>query len=183
VAAVSAGNVWAVGISRGRALILHWNGTTWTRMPIPPLVGGLSDVTATSARNAWAVGSVFPRGSVRAHPLILHWDGDRWSRTPSPNPPSDPRGNQLFAVAAAGPGSAWAVGGISITSAGTKTLILHWNGTAWRRQRSPNPAGGPNLFGVAATSGRNAWAVGVTTASSFRAVIVRWNGSSWGLVH
>jgi hypothetical protein len=182
VAAVSARNAWAVGISRGRALILHWNGTTWSRMPIPSLIGQLSDVTATSARNAWAVGNVFPRGSVNAHPLILHWDGTRWNRTPSPNPPSEPRGNWLFAVAAAGPRSAWAVGGTSITSADTTTLILHWNGTVWRRQRSPNQPGGPNLFGVAATSGRNAWAVGYATASSSSTVIVRWNGRSWDLV-
>jgi hypothetical protein len=37
---------------------------------------------------------------------------------------------QLFGVAAASAKSAWAVGD-TVTSTGTKTLILHWNGTAW----------------------------------------------------
>jgi hypothetical protein len=47
---------------------------------------------------------------------------------PSPNPPSNPRGNQLYAVAAAGPRDAWAVG---YTTDASRTVILSWNGTSW----------------------------------------------------
>ena len=44
-----------------RTLILHWNGKSWTQVPSPnpggPSHGNLLfGVTATSARNAWAVG-------------------------------------------------------------------------------------------------------------------------------
>jgi hypothetical protein len=52
VAATSASNAWAVG----GALILHWNGKTWKRVPSPSSAAGLSGVAATSATNAWAVG-------------------------------------------------------------------------------------------------------------------------------
>src|SRR6266567_5066922 len=51
--------------------------------------------------------------------------------------------------------SAWAVG-----SAGSKTLIVRWKGTAWKRVPSPNPAPENFLSGVAATSAGSAWAVG-----------------------
>ena len=46
---------------------------------------------------------------------------------------------------------AWAVGGTG-SYPRVKTLIVHWNGTAWRRVPSPSPAGS-SLTGVAATSG------------------------------
>jgi hypothetical protein len=60
VAATSAGNAWAVGgANSGKTLIVHWNGTAWSRVPSPSLSGfaSLSGVAATSATNAWAVGS------------------------------------------------------------------------------------------------------------------------------
>jgi len=47
--------------------------------------------------------------------------------------------------------------------AGHVTLTEHWNGTAWKRVPSPNPAGSGranSLFGVAATSPTGNWAVG-----------------------
>src|SRR5215469_16970727 len=67
VTAVSARDAWAVGCAGNcfqgfgnglRTLILHWNGTTWSRVPSPSpgLGSALSSVAATSAHNAWAVG-------------------------------------------------------------------------------------------------------------------------------
>ena len=56
--------------------------------------------------------------------------------------------------------NAWAVGGAGSTSS-PKTLVVHWNGTAWKQVPSPAPADS-SLSGVAATSASNAWAVGCT---------------------
>ena len=55
VAIVSARNAWAVGngcdVVFCGALILHWNGRTWRRVPSPAGDGaGLNSVAATSAR-------------------------------------------------------------------------------------------------------------------------------------
>jgi hypothetical protein len=69
--------------------------------------------------------------------------------------------------------SAWAVG----RTGTSKTLILRWNGSAWKRVPSPTPTGGGNLRGVAATSARNAWAVGASGTG--KTLILRWNGSRW----
>jgi hypothetical protein len=62
-------------------------------------------------------------------------------------------------------------------------LILHWNGTAWKKVPSPNP-GGPSrdngLRGVAATSAGNALAVGVySNGTSDQTLVARWNGTAW----
>lgn len=62
---------------------------------------------------------------------------------------------------------------------------MHWNGTRWRRQRSPSPAQA-NLWAVAATSYASAWAVGytnpVTCNLSCATVAFHWNGRRWSAV-
>jgi hypothetical protein len=62
ITAISASNLWAVGVSvnnHTQTLIEHWNGTKWSIFPSPTpgTNGGLSAVAASSAHNVWAVGS------------------------------------------------------------------------------------------------------------------------------
>jgi hypothetical protein len=79
-------------------------------------------------------------------------------------------------VAATSASNAWAVGNTS----GGRTMILHWNGTAWTHQSSPNIEGA--FQAVAATSARNAWAVGCSGCLAGGAgdpLIERWNGTTW----
>jgi hypothetical protein len=181
VAAISSARAWAVGThctystcAVEETLILRWNGTTWKRVPSPP--GGLFGVAGTSPTSAWAVGAA-TSGS-----LILRWNGTRWRRVHSPP------GGGLTAVTAVSRTDAWAVGctgsGCAVNGApGQRTMILHWNGTAWKRVPSPNPAGPSDnnfLFGVAATSSTNAWAVGYyTQGGDQHALILHWNGTAW----
>jgi len=200
VSAASADEVWAVGGLR-KTLILHWNGTTWRRVPSPsPGTGDtLYSVTVISARDAWATGS-FSGGT-----LILHWNGTAWRRSRSP---AIRRGAGLIGISGTSARNLWAVGatgglvaaasrragcagpatGIAqparAAGAGpaSEPLILHWNGTAWRRTSLPVPANGGQLIGVFAASGRNAWAVGCTKIFAnirARPLVLHWNGSSW----
>jgi hypothetical protein len=86
----------------------------------------------------------------------------------------------LFGVAATSGSNAWAVGYYQNQGGKLRTLIMHWNGSAWRQVASPNPvAGGDTLSGVAATSARNAWAVG---SKNGKTLILRWNGKAWQAV-
>jgi hypothetical protein len=70
VAARSASDVWAVGSYRTssgatRSLMLHWNGTRWSRLAAPG--PGLSEVAIVpGSRQAWAVG-----GSYLGRRLVL----------------------------------------------------------------------------------------------------------------
>jgi len=114
LAATSAKNVWAVG---GR-VILHWNGRRWTCALTPD---NLAAVSTSSADNAWAVG--FSGSGTEA--VAWHWNGHTWKQviTPQPGPVSTLDGVAIIPRS----GRAWAVG-----NADTKTLMLHWNGAAWR---------------------------------------------------
>jgi erythromycin esterase-like protein len=84
-------------------------------------------------------------------------------------------------VAATSPTNAWAVG--FYDNGGLKTLILHWDGTSWTVQPSPNVSVGGNLsqlLGVAATSSSDAWAVGYyENGVALQTLIERWDGTTW----
>lgn len=176
VAATSAASAWAVGQScatnacpEGRQLIEHWDGTAWRRMPSPASArsGSLTGVTATSARNVWAVGA---STNIAGNPVIEHWNGRTWRQVPCPAF----AGETLQAVSATSARNAWAVGHVS-----TGVLILHWNGTKWTRAPGPDLARLDSLSGVAATSASNAWAVGTSAIIGASPVIEHWNGRTW----
>jgi len=90
VSAVSASNVWAVGFygritAQGgvdKPLILHWNGTRWTRAASPSFSGssGLFGVAALSHTDAWAAGGTLPNKAIGTT-VILHWNGTAWTRS------------------------------------------------------------------------------------------------------
>lgn len=56
----------------------------------------------------------------------MPWSGIVWKRVGSPNPSA--AGDAFRIVAATSASNAWAVDATS----GGRTLILHWDGTAWR---------------------------------------------------
>jgi hypothetical protein len=187
VAALSAGNAWAVGSTGSQTLAEHWNGAKWSRWASPNLLPGvgastLSAVTVIAANNAWAVGSVYlPDGSSRT--LTAFWNGHRWRLVASPSRGDDAA---LFGVAASWTNNIWAVGtaygepGCIGESCGPfLTLIMHWNGTRWKVVPSPNPEETISiaLNGVAAVTRDNIWAVGNANSSS--TMIVHWNGKAW----
>jgi hypothetical protein len=178
VTAISAKDAWAVGFdTRGsagsRCLIERWNGARWAT--VPAAGPGRTDcqltaVTAISARDAWAVGSYQHPGPGHQPgaklSLIEHWNGTAWRQVASPSPGGDSTASVtgLTGVAATSARNAWAVG-YYVSDADVslyRTLIEHWNGSAWATVPSPSPGrpdAGSRLSGVAATS-TSAWAVG-----------------------
>jgi hypothetical protein len=195
VVAVSANDVWALGnadVDRPEAL--HWDGSAWQQVAIPAPQGAveveLYRMAANAANDVWGVGDwVGTTGDYRT--LIEHWDGTAWHIVRSPNPT---RYNAiLFGVTALSHGDAWAVGSYIDRLGAQGTLVLHWNGKAWKRVRSPNPSehdpvGSTHhdgLAAVAAVSARNVWAVGnyfrraANGRHSYQTLVLHWNGKHW----
>ena len=83
----------------------------------------------------------------------------------------------LSGVAASSARDVWAVGQTPIG----RVLIVHWNGTAWRRVPGARRGLLGFLTNVAAISARDAWAVGFTRvgAGTGAALIEHWNGTLW----
>jgi hypothetical protein len=192
VSALSNSDVWAVGRyinanSEDRALIEHWDGRSFGRVPSPDPQPNdlLYGVTAVSAADAWAVGSTFPAAREVNSTLIEHWDGSAWNAVPSP-PLSSGSGN-LLAVAASSADDAWAVGTLlsGVTDTQQATLAEHWNGKAWQVVPSLDPGRfGNALSSVSVLSPDDAWAVGVSHNTRFgsRNLIEHWDGRNWQVV-
>src|SRR5215469_5988310 len=109
VAAISARQAWAVGVSRLKTLIEHWNGRAWRVQASPnPVVGDdlLTSVAAVSSTDVWAVGYTLGLGGAE-HALIEHWNGHRWKVQASPQVNNS---TSLSAVTATSASNAWAVG-------------------------------------------------------------------------
>ncbi len=194
----SADDVWAVGSTGGgpgdgagpgdNALIYHWNGLTWTRVPgpAPAPASQLTGVSATSTGNAWAVGWTgvsANNGTMRT--LIMHWNGHVWTRVPSPSGKPGVR-TALQAVTALSGRDAWAAG-YQHADRNRLVFIVHWNGRVWTKVHSPTPGSGGNLLGMAAASANDIWATGQGSANGgcsprCQPEIVHWNGSRWSVV-
>ncbi len=201
VAATSATDAWAVGsfsnmhldIHGAKALIEHWNGSAWSvvKSPNAPLGDSiLNGVAAISPTNAWTVGYTFTdNASYVRQTLIEHWNGTAWVVVASP---SLVNGAQLTAISALSATDIWAVGyGNDNNPAQTsleQSLIIHWDGKAWREVQSPNPGSGFNLLtGLAAVSTNDIWTVGTFSNGNSgvemgEELIEHWNGASWTVV-
>jgi hypothetical protein len=123
-----------------RALILHWDGTHWTKVPSvsPAGAAGISQlfgVAADAAGRAWAVG-LYSKTSAGGT-LVERWNGSTWQHVASPSP-GTPAGSGLYSVAFTSASRAWATGNYTRAPNIYPTLAGHWNGTRWSRVPSPS---------------------------------------------
>jgi hypothetical protein len=189
VSAASPGDAWAVGFSGAvpdaGTLMLHWDGTRWSRVTSPAVVDGapgiLEDVTAVSARDAWAVGytgtlSLTTSSGTAGGGLLLHWDGRRWSQVTGVLPAQD----GLDAITMSGHGG-WAAGA-SLVAGQLQPLILRLDDAGWHRVPAPVSAGGFAPARVVVTSAGTAWVIGTVPAHGSlpgHSALMRWDGSAW----
>ena len=191
VAALSSNDAWAVGASSNanlinQTLIAHWDGTQWSIVP-SPLAPGTSSflygIAAIAANDIWAVGYI-QVGFSAQQPLTMHWDGTSWSVVPSPST-SPANRDILWAVSALSADNVWATGYSSDAVTGEiRTLIEHWNGSAWSIVPSPNPSGSIYNFawGIEAVSANDVWVMGrAYMGDSYPTLIERWNGTAWSV--
>ena len=166
-------------------VLMSWNGTTWATMgyeefPIREVkLNGISCKSPTATDECMAVGS-FKDSSGLVRTLVLHRSGRRWSQMTSGNPIEATR-SELKAVSCKDFSECVGVGDYT-TSSGTFSVVLHWFGTTWSVERSPNPPGATStrLHGVFCKFHSACTAVGqFRPGGASGAVIERYDGTSW----
>jgi hypothetical protein len=92
VSALTGSDAWASGLyntnSGGEGtLLLHWDGSKWTRVPSPtPRPGGstggsfLNGVDMVATGDVWSAGGTLFDSTGRERTLLLHWNGMTWTR-------------------------------------------------------------------------------------------------------
>jgi hypothetical protein len=210
VEAISANDVWAVGwtgddIEHMQVLILHWDGSKWSKVAVAAISGSegrsaLDDMAVIAPDDIWAIGfrsesSVFYE---RGHHLVLHWDGSAWNVMPitglEPAENSSDRGVSLTAIAGTAPDDIWVVGYHNASAYDGSTnswdpmpglFTAHWDGSVW--SVIPGPAietTSSALFDVIALAPDDVWAVGATREHCcyHKALVMHWQGGSWSVV-
>ena len=171
---VSSTDVWAVGLSNdpatGAPLAEHWNDTSWSIVPTASTGGWLWDADGAASNDVWAAGDG----------VLEHWNGSTWSSVaiPLPSGGASPRIRTIEAVAA---NDVYAAGWYTARTV-ERTLLLHWNGTAWSRLATPNQGRriSTELWGVSIRSSSDIWTVGrYLDRAGEHTYSAHWNGTSW----
>lgn len=162
----SANDLWAVGGNYPRdgkttnALLLHWNGTTFTEVASPPPIARyLERVSGSGPSNVWTISDTD----------ILRYDGTSWTTVPAP----DAATHLLRGIDVAGVDDVWLLEQAKVSSP-YLCRATHFDGTSWTptaditcdsRNSSAIRAFGPNELWM----GRDG-----TVANA-----VRWDGTKW----
>jgi hypothetical protein len=156
VDATSTSNVWAIG-----SLVERYNGTNWVAMSGPAGVA-LRGLDVVSPSEVWVAGY---SGSAAT---VSQWKNGIW--TTRYTQASTGRHLTVFeAIAVDGSGQVWAVGwdrDYDAPGRPVSSLVVHFNGTSWTREATPNPANRNTLMDVVALANGEVFAVGVAQDTS-----------------
>jgi hypothetical protein len=157
------------------SVILHYDGTQWTRQ--------LRNVNLV-LRGVWSSGpaDVFAVGAEAGSPeaRILRYDGSSWRRM-TPPVPQDAEEFVLQSVWGSGKDHVFAVGS-AFNGFFEESLILGYDGIAWRRLQVAGPVL-PALLDVWGSSATDVYAVGrLDLDAVFEGVILHQEGDVWSPV-
>lgn len=138
----SATNGWATGEDGGISLLMHYDGTTWSRRPLPPLLqtppSSIADVFITRDGQVWVVGLVSSGQNYQT--IIEEYYNGAWGTAQWPYSDVSVRG-----IAPAGSHDLWFIGAIGyawgcapadVRGVSLGVLAHYQNGT-WSEQHLP----------------------------------------------
>jgi hypothetical protein len=182
ISAVSATNIWAVGLSSAQQTqpyVAHFNGTNWQRVTFPALAapGELTSVSTAGPNAVFATGKTSP-SSATTTPVFGQWNGTTWGLLPAP---ANTGHSVINAVGAVNSTQAWAVGYDAAGVTPDVARAWHWVGGHWLKT-TPVSHSGSYLTSVDARDPNHVWAAGYPglprTGLQESLLIVRWT-TAW----
>lgn len=121
ITAVSSTDIWAAGwtnLPQTVPLMVHWDGTSWSEVQTPSVLGTFTALTSTSNDDVWAVGDRNDDDTG----VIEHYDGTQWTLADEQPP------GYLSGISARSTSDVWAVGDKQLFR---RPFTWHWDGTSW----------------------------------------------------
>jgi hypothetical protein len=164
------------------ALILRWNGTSWTSQTGATISGAtsteLDGVSCTSSTSCNTVGSYTDSSSIE-HELAETWNGTSWSQKTVPGV-SGATGAALSDISCYTTSSSGciAVGSYSDASGNVQPEVAGYNGTSYAQQSISRPSGttDTSLNGISCTSSTFCMIAGTATYTATGAGPVAYRG-------
>lgn len=180
VAVADANNAWIIGYSLFGTTSLHWNGTKWNQVPYP-LVGFPTAVSAAPDGTAYSIAGIDAASGGPS--AILRWTGSGWVDPQVPLPPS----SSITAVDVRSKNDVWLAGTTASAGASVTGLVMHFNGSTWKRIDVPGNMGVPAFQGtlhrIVANSPTNVYVLRVRQNAQISNAILRYDGSSWQTIN
>jgi len=150
----SAEDVFAAGEG-----ILHFDGETWSAVPVPEGSPPLTGVWGSSSTDVFAVGFFG---------TILHYDGLAWTRMPA----TFTEENLL---------DVWGTSGENVFAVGEGGTVLHFDGLEWVKMSVPAT---DDLTGIWGLSANDVYVVGTSLPlpRALRSSILHYDGTGWRVV-
>lgn len=187
------GDVWVAGIISPypksgrrdftRALVLHWDGHSWRRVPGPHpgrYIDSIASAGIDASGRIWLGGDFEtdrPNGHITASGALLAVrEGGRWVMHRLPG--SHRNAYTPVSIAGAAQTDVWAVGSGNWASG---RFVAHWNGTAWTLAPLPSPRQPITPYAITTPTASDAWLVGATFQPPARVLpaALHWNGHAW----
>ena len=202
VAALGPDDVWAAGERHGDAgglsvgawlHVLHWDGSSWSEMPVPEPPGGsginfsglrVYDIAAFASDDVWFAGvwgEPNALSSVTWRPLAMHWDGSHMTVFPTPVLYTGSNPMHMRQMAAVATDDIWGI--CRTNTAGGVTAdptVLHWDGSDWSQVSTPSLGQSVVLDDITAAGADDVWVFGHTYFPT-TPFALHWDGSGWSV--
>jgi hypothetical protein len=169
--------VWVSGDTSSSTVIYQLKGTKWARVPLPAGMPG-AGITSGPDGQVWATAG--SEGNA-----LARWTGTAWHVY---NTGLSASTTGLLSLSFASRTSGWAVGSTRASDTSHQPLlplVLHWNGTSWRKAAAPPLPAGATTGGLAAVTATRSgvWATGnYEISGTDHDWLVHFNGTSWATV-
>ncbi len=164
------------GSDSRRPFILHFDGTSWSEMPLAPISGlSLRGVWGSGPQDVYAVGTVhFPDGAYDRG-IVLRYDGSGWATV------LDEGHLSLVGIGGASSSDVYATGHTGVPTGDDYTeshftgpgAIRHFDGSRWSPLQSPTSR---PLGAVSGNSPNNIYLLSDVAASGS---VWHWDGGQW----
>jgi hypothetical protein len=138
VAASSASNLLVLGFTKATGLpkLLHFDGHSWTTMPLPP--ESIGDFVVRGPSDVWASMDTFWTQAAGWETNLAHWNGSSWTTRTVPV-----RSSGTSDMARSPARGLWLAGTTAQNTSAApgrgKLVAYRWNGHAWTWVHMPHP--------------------------------------------